>query len=321
MNSPAERIATEQALPHPSLEEVRAANNFPEVVDNTMRSTAVRCGKQWYWSSIRKLRPQGGSIHLHAGGVFAKAIETGRKAHYEHGKPAKDSIADALRAAYDAWGTFEVPEGKENKSLENIALALDGYYSEYPFDRDPVKPYIDPTGKPAVEFCGTFPLDIKHPQTGNPVLYAFRFDMLGEYNGNLFVVDEKTASSLGAQWANNWTLDSQFTGYCAGARTFGYPVAGAIIRGIGLLKTKITHQQCIIYRPDWVIDRWLEQLHRDVRRMIEQWQEGYYNYAIDKSACAAYGGCAFMRLCDSPNPESWVEQYYEYNDWDPLKKL
>lgn len=311
----------EQAEPSPSLEEVRAANLFPEVIDNSMRSAFVQCPRKWYWSNIRRLRPQGTNIHLHAGGTFARALEVGRKAFFERKLKPDEARAESLRAAYLHWGDTEAPEGRENKSIENIALALDSYYDEYPFGQDPIIPYVAPNGQAAVEFSGAFPLNETHPVTGNPLLYAIRFDMLGLYNDNLFVVDEKTASSLGQQWTNNWTLDSQFTGYCAGARAFGYPLAGAIIRGIGLLKTKITHQQAIIYRPDWVIDRWLEQLHRDVRRMKALWAEGYYDYALDKSMCNSYGGCAFIRLCDSPQPESWVEQYYEYNDWDPLKKF
>ena len=293
---------------------------FPEVIDNSMRSAFVACPQRFMWSSLRKLRPVGGNVHLHAGATFAKALEVGRRSFFEEGKPAAQAMADALRGAYEHWGSFEVPEGRENKSIENLALALDGYFEQYPLERDPVKPFITPTGKAAVEFSGAFPLDINHPETNNPLLMAFRFDTLGVYNDSLFVVDEKTASQLGQSWANNWTLDSQFTTYCAGARSFGYPVAGAIVRGIGLLKTKITHQQCIIYRPDWVIDRWLAQLHRDVKRMIACWKEGYFDYALDKSACASYGGCAFVRLCDSPNPENWIDQYYEHNDWDPLHK-
>src|SRR3990172_5087025 len=94
-------------------------------------------------------------------------------------------------------------------------------------------------------FAAAIP-EVKHPETGDPILFCGRFDQLAEYNKMLFVEDEKTTTSLGEQWRNNWDLDSQFTGYVWGAKQFGLPVVGAIVRGIGLLKTKTTHQEVIV---------------------------------------------------------------------------
>ena len=42
-------------------------------------------------------------------------------------------------------------------------------------------------------------------------------------------------SSLGEAWAKPWDLDSQFTGYVRAALEYGFPVAGVVIRGVGLL--------------------------------------------------------------------------------------
>jgi hypothetical protein len=41
-------------------------------------------------------------------------------------------------------------------------------------------------------------------------------------------------SSLGEAWAKQWDLDSQFTGYVRAALEYGFPVAGVVIRGVGL---------------------------------------------------------------------------------------
>jgi hypothetical protein len=174
-------------------------------------------------------------------------------------------------------------------------------------------------GNPAVEFSFSIPLPINNPDTGEPLLFVGRFDMLGEFQKSLFVVDEKTTTALGQTWAQQWDLKSQFTGYCAAAREYGYPVAGAIIRGVGLLKHETTFAQVPQYRADWQIDRWYAQLLRDVQRMVDSYIAGQYDSALSE-ACAAYGGCAFRRLCLSQHPEQWIDGYFVEKVWDPLAK-
>ena len=144
--------------------------------------------------------------------------------------------------------------------------------------------------------------------------------MLAERDGVLFAEDDKTASQLGAQWTRNWLLDSQFTGYSWAARAFGYPVAGAIIRGVSILSKGYGHAQSIVYRPDWQIDRWLETTEHYVKMMIAYWREGFFPLVLDKSACNSYGGCGYHQLCESPNPESWIEFNFEPRSWSPLAK-
>jgi hypothetical protein len=152
--------------------------------------------------------------------------------------------------------------------------------------------------------------------------------MLGIHrNGSVLVEDEKTASQLGASWGRNWNLDSQFTGYCWGARQFGIPVAGALIRGISILKTKYDHAEVLTYRPPFLIDRWYAQLLRDVSRMKDLWQRATdanladeASYALDKGQCNAYGGCSFEILCSSPTPERWVEVHFQTRDWKPMHR-
>lgn len=188
-------------------------------------------------------------------------------------------------------------------------------------ETDIIKPFRLANGKSAVEFTFAIPLpNVRHSVTGDPILYGGRFDMLAERDGVLFVEDDKTASQLGSQWNRNWTLDSQFTGYCWAARDFGYPVAGAIIRGLSILKKGFGHAQAITYRPDWQIERWLQSTEHTVRLMIAYWEQNFFPLALDKHACNSYGGCGFSQLCESPNPESWIEMNYEPRVWNPLAK-
>jgi hypothetical protein len=175
-----------------------------------------------------------------------------------------------------------------------------------------------------LEFNFAVPTEVTHPQTGNPILYGGRADEIGEMQAGsemqLMVGDEKTSTALGETWAQQWDLESQFTGYVMAALQYGYPVAGVVVRGVGLLKTKISHSEALVYRSQWVIDRWWQQLNRDIYRMVHCWNEDYWDLALSKNSCAAYGGCLFKMLTESQDPESYVAIHYRPRTWDPMAK-
>jgi len=195
--------------------------------------------------------------------------------------------------------------------------ALDEYFRNYGFATDHIQPHFH-DGKPAVEFSFAIPIpNTAHPTTGEPILYTGRFDMLGVYNNALFVVDEKTTKQLGQSWIKSWTMASQFTGYCWAAKEYGYPVAGAIIRGISILKTKYGHAESLQYRPQWFIDRWLVQLAKDVKRMIAAWEADDWDFDLN-TGCNTYGGCPLTDVCNSQRPVRVLEQDFVKRIWDPL---
>lgn len=303
----------------------RTKPQFPEVIDNTFREAFTNCHQKFYWNALRRKASSTPNIHLHAGGAFAKAVETTRRAYYEQSYDAFTSVAMGHDALCEAYGDFDSEHGylDHNKSCANVLRAFEDYWMEYNLDHETLVPVTNPDGSRGIEFSFAFPTNIRHPVTGNPILYAGRFDMLGERDGKLWVVDEKTTSSLGDQWSKQWDLNSQFTGYCMAAREYGYPVVGAIIRGVGLLKTKISHAQVPIYRPDWQINRWWEQLHRDLSVMIALWQNDdgsgkNFDYALG-GACSHYGGCLYKKLCISPSPEEWLAVDFVDSTWSPLQ--
>jgi len=293
---------------------------FPLLLDNSAISSFKKCPADWYYGSLRSIARTGGNVHLHFGGAYATGLEAGRKAFYDEGATPDEAIARALGAATIFWADFQSPEGTA-KTYERLIDALCEYFEEYPLATDVIRPHRLANGKSAIEFTFAIPLPgLKHPTTGDPILYGGRFDMLAERDGSLFVEDDKTASQLGPQWMRNWLLDSQFTGYCWAARDFGYPVAGAIIRGLSILKHGFGHAQAITYRPDWQIDRWIESTTHTVRLMIAYWEQGRFPMALDKHSCNSYGGCGYHQLCESPNPESWIALNYEPRIWNPLAK-
>lgn len=313
---------------------------FPGYVDNSARSDWVKCETKWMYSFLRSIAPGAPSVHLHAGGSFAKGLESARKAFWEERKEVGEAKRIGLQELIKAYGAFIAPPTKQgDKSLENVIRAFDSYMRQYPLDTDPIKPYKTDSGKYMIEFTFSLPTEVRRPfcdaclliQTSDainckgcgkpldPILYTGRSDMIGVLYDSLWVTDEKTTSQLGEQWANQWKLDSQMTGYIAAARKHGFNAVAALIRGVGLLKTKISHAEAQVYRGQWEIDRWWEELHKNLRRMVHAYCNLDFALALDKHSCNAYGGCPFVPFCDSQNPKQWANQY-RIRRWDPLAK-
>lgn len=294
-------------------------SDFPEIIDNTAREQFVNCPQKFFRSTVQKIGPRRTSEHLHFGGAYAAGLEAMRKAYYDEEFSESCATVIGVEAAIKFWGEYE-PPADSLKSYSNLILALDNYATCRPLSQDHIKPYRLSSGRSAVEFTFAIPIPgTVHPQTGQPILYAGRFDMLAEFQAALFVEDDKTTSRLGPQWSKQWDLNSQFTGYCWAAREHGLPVSGAIIRGQSILANSNEIQEVITYRPSWQIDRWLNQLRLDVSRMIRAWELDYFDYALG-NACSSHGGCEFKKLCTSNRPEDWLKGDYKQKHWNPLAK-
>lgn len=321
---------------------------FPHTVDSTILAAFRSCPQKMFRTYVQHWKPKGESVHLVAGGAFARGIEVARKAYFEgeynvpqveypidpetglssrkvsweilRADPGnrQDSEAAGLRALIATYGDFECPPDSA-KSLNRTVGALEFYFEHYPLGADGTEPIVLAGGKRGIEFSFARPLEIAHPVTGDPILYTGRSDMIAEAFGGRYVVDEKTTSQLGASWPRQWENRAQFTGYIWAAKEDGIEVAGAIIRGVSILKTKYDTLQAITYRSQFEIDRWYKQVHADLRRMIECWRNGWWDYSLDE-ACGSYGGCSFLRVCKSADPESWLPMDFEQRVWDPLAR-
>ena len=317
---------------------------FPHTVDSTILAALRSCGQKAYRTYIQHWKPKAESVHLIAGGAFAKGLEVARKAYFEGLYPVYTDVPDeregfppirkpfgyeqltpgdaagaeaaGLQALIIAYGDFECPSDSA-KSLERTAGALEFYFANYPLGADGMMPVRMPGGKYGIEFSFAEPLPINHPVTGMPILYTGRSDLIAEFAGGIYIVDEKTTSQLGASWSRQWEMRGQFTGYQWAAAQHGLKAQGSIIRGVSILKTKYDTQQAITYRTQAELDRWLIQTVRDIQRLINMWKDNWYDFSMD-SACGEYGGCSLMQICKSSDPETWLPMYFEQKVWDPL---
>lgn len=291
---------------------------FPHVWDSTMISSFRSCPGKFFREHIENWKPHGQKVDLVAGGAFASGLEAARFAYFAAGATPVEAVANGLAKLGEHYGTFECPSDSP-KSLERMSEALIYFFDKYPLPTDPIRPHFHDR-KPWIEFGFATPLpDLTHPVSGDPFIFCGRSDMIADYNGAIFVDDEKTTKSLGPSWASKWDLRSQFTSYCWGLRQFGIRPAGVIVRGVAILKTKFDTQQAITYRADWQIDLWLRQVQKDIRRAMAMWETGEWDWALDE-ACTQYGGCIFRQTCLSPDPDPWLRTYFERKHWDPLTR-
>lgn len=187
-------------------------------------------------------------------------------------------------------------------------------------DADPAQ-VITLQGKPAVEFSFAIPLPIKHPDSGEPILYAGRFDAIMEYAGGLYANDDKTATSLGASWSKQWELRGQFIGYAWAMREFGIPPAGTIVTGISILKTKYETQRAVISQSNDKIEEWLQDTIAEIEDAKTRYVAGARWKKNWSESCNAYGACQFKQCCQVSDPQPWLDTYFEVRPWDPLVRV
>jgi hypothetical protein len=323
---------------------------FPSVLDSSALAAFKQCPQLFKKGTIDSWKPRDQSVHLHAGGAFAKGIEVARNAFYsglldtgtwheeidestgntkKHLRwvetpcqpgNAEDSVAAGLAALLASYGDYQEPADSA-KSADRMAGALEFYFSNYPLNEEEFTPILLPSGKRGIEFSFAEPLPILHPETGDPLIYCGRMDAIVNFAGGQYIMDEKTTTQLGASWGRQFDLRSQFTGYAWGCGRAGIKIDGVIVRGVSILKTKYDTQQPVSYRPEWQVDRWYEELLDWVDDMIRAYKTGKWRHNLDH-ACGDFGGCGFKQVCMTAPAEQhkWLETYYEQRAWDPITR-
>lgn len=306
--------------------------SFPTLIDSTMLSTAA-CPRKFFYKFCCHLSASAKSIHLHAGGAFAHALQVIREAYYKDQISLEEAQIKAFREFINFWGDYE-PNGNVYKDFVNTWGAVVSYFETYPPESDHIQPFIKEDGSPAVEFTFAEPLPINHPDTGEPLFYGGRADLIGIYAGKIAIVDEKTTYSFPQEWERQFMMRGQFIGYCWAAWQNGIEAEVSVVRGVGIQVRDIKHREVILNFPKWQIDRWYEQMLYKVH-MIKGYYEKFkeliaagvdFDVAMDRSfplnfgnECSGYSGCEMMDLCTSNAPSSWFDTFERY-EWSPVNK-
>jgi hypothetical protein len=119
--------------------------DFPHVVDSTMLATFRSCPQKFFRSYVEHWKPKSESVHLVAGGAFAKGLEVARRSFYERGANAEEALEWGMKALLETYGDFECPADSA-KSAMRMAGALEFYFQQYPL--------LDPDGPHPISLPG-----------------------------------------------------------------------------------------------------------------------------------------------------------------------
>lgn len=299
-------------------------SEIPLYIDSTMLAAWRQCETKFRWEFLSRLRPAATSIHLHAGACFATGLETLYKKVWLEHKPLDEALALAEFDFLKAWGDFEA-RIETPKSRDRMLLAIYDYAATYDPPHDHIRPFETHAGPSPFEFSFALPLDHDttgldfplHP-SGSPFIYCGRFDMIGQLDGIPVIRDDKTASFLDAKWSDKWSLRAQFLGYCFAMQKLGFAIDTVVVRGVAIQKTQIKHAEAVKSYPQFLIQRWLEQTRRDLTRLLSAFQLNDFSFDLGES-CTAYGGCPYLDLCKSSEPERWFSNFVE-TTWNPLRR-
>ena len=305
---------------------------LPQYVNATMMSCLRSCPQKFHNEFILGLRPPGLSINLHAGGAFAHSLDVVRHEVFVNNRSLPNALVRANAAFEIYWGDFQIPENKTTtKRPDRVWAAVEAYFNQYMPRTDHIQPYFV-GGKPTFEFTFAIPLEPTvsfedaqeidpkilrgyfpaHPVTGDPFLYTGRFDMMGEYLGMPIICDDKTSGQGHyANWSEKWDLRSQFIGYTWACKELGIKADSVVVRGVGILMKSIALAEAIKPYSNDLRAKWLEQLRRDLWRIVTMWKEGYWDYNLAES-CTAFGNCVYATACQSHDPEPWLKKTSMY---------
>lgn len=298
--------------------------NFPPVLDASIITQFKACPRQMWFNHIRRVQRPVMSVHLVAGNAFAMAVERARRLWYEQDE--RDPLRIRTEALRTLWQNYPegVPIETRHKAKSPVVLAegLIRYLDHFDFVDDNIRPVVLPSGRAGIEFTFAVPLPIKNPQTGDPILYGGRLDMLAETVGTktIWASDDKTTGLYGPNWSNDWNMRYQFLGYMWGCAEYGVPVAGMLVRGLHLTLSEMRVINDTKLFPRFKVERWHEQMLRDVQDIVRAWETNVWGYDFS-SACTSYGGCQFVAACDHPDHEqAIINERYVPNEWTPLRE-
>lgn len=308
-------------------EELMERARFPEFIDSSMLSCADSCKQKFFNEYVLCITSHGRSPDLHAGGAFAYAIEHMRKFYYQERLSIAECYMQVFPMFCKYWGDFEPPK-ESPKDFINMWMAVVEYFNVYPPDTDPIQPYRGEDGKLGIEYTFAIPMEVNHPETGQPMLFVGRFDLLAYYQDALVIVDEKTTKAIGPTWAKQWDLRGQFLGYTWAVNFHGLPCVGALIRGIAIQKTQYKHMQTLVMFPKWQLDRWWMTINQRTQDLCDAWVRLKATKDTRKAtdtfersygeACGHYGGCQYSdSICQVKNPWDWYDSF-EHRVWNPL---
>lgn len=324
---------------------------FPLTISSTLLESWNTCNTKGYREFLQHLSRgrDSKSVHLVAGASYARGLEVARRCFFEQGESSEYSQALGEEALVEEYGDFVPYSGdKDKKSLQNVINLYREYFETFPLESDAFVPATLEDEEAAIEYPFAIELPILHPDLGIPLRFVGRFDMLVEFDGKLYGLDDKTKSGypsqkqkesdLAAQYLVSagrgkgavepaWATRGQFSGYSWAMKQLGVDLEGFIIREAWFMSgSSWLHRQVFTPRREKQIEAWGEQMIRQVEKLVEDYKKiqagaettEVFDMVNDSALCIKYGSvCPFMELCTGELSENYIESAFVQEIWVP----
>jgi len=292
-----------------------------------------------------------------------RRIESGEKAALNFGS----AIHLALEHRYRKYGTEFLPD----TYYAEVAKILTSFFDEHPVPADDFRNLNwadtvirkhnekyeieefallgDPdTNKPMVELSFSVPLftwkgRLDDKDVVIPIIYTGRIDLPVVLDGQLYVMDHKTTSMLGAQFFERMKMSSQPKGYCwAMQKATGKQVAGYVVNAIrtkqpplyvteGRTSSKGKNQSPETWWNESLqreryhlqpneLEEWEQNTIALVNQFFKNYQAGYF--PMKTTQCTNFGRCPYYDVCSLASEDRGVmlnSGRFTENVWTPLQ--
>jgi len=271
---------------------------MPRVVDGHWLSVVMGCPRKALLRFGYGIVPRKPAIALRFGAAMHDAVHT----WYKGGK-----TKDALKAALMTFGNLEEDEGDRRSRALGMRVMMD-YATTY--EREPFEVLESEVGF-AVPF--------------DDFVYGGRFDRIIQWeDGEVYVMETKTASGLGARWLKGWHPHTTITGYVWSVyQTSGHRCSACLLDGINTAENpKVRFLRDFTSRTEADVEEW----KLTVRSAVRSWKDRLARAESPQKVfpqnplhCHSYSGCEYRPLCISGTPASLVETLYERKAWEPFE--
>jgi PD-(D/E)XK nuclease superfamily len=295
-----------------SLPEVHLPDKL--TISNSLAKEWKTCRRKFFFNYLALLTPKKTSIPFFVGRYYHKGME----AFYKNEDPddfIPTIIKDMDKKANEA--VFLTPEESDKLMIQSAIVEgmLRGYVSHFAKDNKRWKVI-------AAEKEFSVPIT-------DDIAYVGQIDLIVKFEGDLFIVEHKTAGRLDKNYVDRLALDTQITGYMIGAKhLLKEPIKGVFYNAAKKPQirqkkdeTKVDFANRIVgdynERPDFYFFR--ESLYRDMGAVKEYKAEiselaadikehiehvrkvgpekGIFRFYRTTEACTSRGPCPYLNIC------------------------
>ncbi len=287
--------------------------------DATSLTAAHKCPRYYQYRIIEGWEPQGLSVHLLFGQLYASALEQFYKLRFA-GASIDDALRDVVRTAliqsWDYENNCPVIFDSSSKSRINLIRTIVWYIEKYGNETGQnLKTLRLQNGKPAVELSFSF-------EVSDDIIFCGHLDRVVQMGNEPYIMDQKTTgSSLTNYYWRQFKPDVQMSMYSfAGQAILNSPIAGVIIDAAQITVGASIFARDVTQRSEIELEEWFA----DTMLLIEQ-TRGYGekgHYPMRPTACSMYGGCPFHSVCKTQPMlrQTELETNFNKNQWDPIKR-